>query len=412
MNTTQTTTWQKVGLGEVVDIIDGDRGNNYPGKNELLKDGYCVFLDAKNVSGTKFDFSSIQFITKQKHNVMRKGQLERRDFVLTTRGTVGNIAYYDEGIPLNCMRINSGMVILRPRHEIITDDFFYSFLISREFRDQVEALKTGSAQPQLPIRDLKLLEIGLPPILHQKRIADILSVFDDKIELNNKISRTLEEMARAIFKEWFVKPLVSGQIPKGWSRKKISDIATLNRGVSYSSADINGSGGKALVNLANFVRGGGFKLDGIKSYTGKFKANNIVRAGQVVIAMTDITQNREIVGHPARIPGSLNGAVISLDVCAIDAKSEYTEFLYFLMLRDSFAAVMASSATGTNVSHLNKNNIENYEFVLPVDSLLEKFNSIVHPLLSQKDNLEMENEKLTALRDLLLSRLMDGGIRV
>ena len=118
MITKTKTTWRTIKLGEVVEIIDGDRGKNYPGSGELVASGYSVFLNTKNVSGTKFDFSNVQFISEEKDRLLRKGELERGDFVLTTRGTIGNVAYYGKDTPYDHIRINSGMVILRPRQNI------------------------------------------------------------------------------------------------------------------------------------------------------------------------------------------------------------------------------------------------------------------------------------------------------
>ena len=96
-----------------IEIIDGDRGKNYPKKEEFSNKGECVFLNAKNVTKKGFSFSEVQFISKEKDDLLRKGKLVRGDIVLTTRGTIGNIALYDDVIPYNNMRINSGMVIYR-----------------------------------------------------------------------------------------------------------------------------------------------------------------------------------------------------------------------------------------------------------------------------------------------------------
>lgn len=400
--TTQTkTTWRKVKLGEVTEIIDGDRGANYPQKDELLRSGYCVFLDAKNVSGTKFDFSSTQFISERKHNLMRKGQLERGDFVLTTRGTVGNIAYYDSKIPHNCMRINSGMVIFRPRHDVITDDFFYSFLISREFRDQVEALKTGSAQPQLPIRDLKLFEVELPPISDQKRIAEILSTFDDKIELNNKISKTLEQMAQAIFKEWFVK----SEKTKVKS-EKLSNLGKIICGKTPSKSNSEYFGGNIpfikIPDMHNQIfilkTEDSLTQAGANSQKTKFIHKNsicvscIATVGLVAITTEDSQTNQQI--------------------NTIIPKSEiYLEFLY-LALKIIKSDLMLIGSGGSTTLNINTNVFSNIEILTPEESIINKFHELVSPFFNKILQIYRENQKLAALRDLLLPKLMSGEIKV
>ena len=107
--------WQEVKLGELpIKIIDNDRGENYPQKNEFSNEGHCLFLNTKNVTKSGFSFSKLNFITEQKDKILRQGKLQRKDLVLTTRGTVGNVAYYNEKISYNNIRINSGMVIIRP----------------------------------------------------------------------------------------------------------------------------------------------------------------------------------------------------------------------------------------------------------------------------------------------------------
>lgn len=94
-------------------IIDGDRGKNYPKQDEFSDTGYCLFLNAKNVTATGFSFENRMFITKEKDDALHNGKLERGDVVLTTRGTLGNLAFYDDSVPFENVRINSGMVILR-----------------------------------------------------------------------------------------------------------------------------------------------------------------------------------------------------------------------------------------------------------------------------------------------------------
>ena len=197
--------WRTVPLVEApVEIIDGDRGKNYPKQREFLESGHCLFLNAGNVTIDGFNFSSCAFISPDRDQRLRKGKLARHDVVLTTRGTIGNSAYYDESVPYEQIRINSGMVILRALKPSLNPRYFYLVIRSGLFLAQVQALRTGSAQPQLPIRDIKKINIPLPPLPEQRAIAHVLGTLDDKIELNRCMNETLEEMARALFKSWFV----------------------------------------------------------------------------------------------------------------------------------------------------------------------------------------------------------------
>ena len=187
-----------------IEIIDGDRGVNYPKQSDFLPIGHCVFLNARNVTASGFIFSEVSFVSRERDLLLRKGKLEFQDIVLTTRGTVGNVGFYDESVNFDHVRINSGMVILRPDQSRIAPRFLYLFLKSHLFKAQVTALATGSAQPQLPIRDIRRIQISLPTMTEQLAIAETLGALDDKIELNRRMNETLEAMARAIFKDWFV----------------------------------------------------------------------------------------------------------------------------------------------------------------------------------------------------------------
>ena len=197
--------WCTVALADApVEIIDGDRGKNYPRQQEFLESGHCLFLNAGNVTINGFNFSSCAFISSDRDQRLRKGKLVRNDVVLTTRGTLGNSAYYDESVPYEQIRINSGMVILRALKPVLHSRYLYLVIRSKLFLAQVQALRTGSAQPQLPIRDIEKITIPLPSLPEQRAIAHILGTLDDKIELNRRMNETLEEMARALFKSWFV----------------------------------------------------------------------------------------------------------------------------------------------------------------------------------------------------------------
>ncbi|CVW49621.1 type I restriction-modification system subunit S [Streptococcus pneumoniae] len=161
-------------IDNLFDIIDGDRGKNYPKSDELFSEEYCLFLNTKNVTKNGFSFDTKQFITKTKDKLLRKGKLERYDIVLTTRGTVGNVAYYDELIKYKHLRINSGMVILRPKIPNLNQKFIIHVLRNNNYSRVI----SGSAQPQLPITKLKKILLPLPPLALQNEFADFVALVD------------------------------------------------------------------------------------------------------------------------------------------------------------------------------------------------------------------------------------------
>ena len=167
-------------MTEVCEIIDGDRGKNYPTADEFSDEGYCLFLNAKNVTASGFNFDSCMFVTKEKDEVLRKGKLSRGDVVLTTRGTLGNLAFYREDVPFEHVRINSGMVILRMKQDMV-DEVYFIEQFKMQLADIKEKIASGSAQPQLPISTMDKINILIPEIEKQRQFADFVKQVDKSI---------------------------------------------------------------------------------------------------------------------------------------------------------------------------------------------------------------------------------------
>lgn len=150
--------WNYVSFGKAIEIIDGDRGVNYPKQEDFYPEGDCLFLNTGNVTTRGFDFSNCAYITKEKDTILRKGKLQHNDVVLTTRGTVGNVAFYNETMTFSEMRINSGMVILR-NLGMVSPEYIYTALRHERLQKIMTLYASGSAQPQLPIKDMKRMKI-------------------------------------------------------------------------------------------------------------------------------------------------------------------------------------------------------------------------------------------------------------
>ncbi len=172
-----------------IEIEDGDRGKNYPSPNEFSKHGYCLFLNNKNIINNKLSLDNAQYISKDKYCLLGKGVIDIGDLVLTTRGTLGNCLLFDNDVNLPA-RINSGMVIIRPRKDFIPK-FLYYYIQSNCFQKQILEMRSGSAQPQLPIKNIQNMLVPLIPISSQQHIVDTIGSIDDLIDLNNKIISNL-----------------------------------------------------------------------------------------------------------------------------------------------------------------------------------------------------------------------------
>jgi type I restriction enzyme S subunit len=408
-----------------IDIIDGDRGNNYPHSNDFLSEGYCLFLNTKNIPGFNFDFTNKLFISEEKDRELRKGKLKRGDIVLTTRGTVGNIAYYNDKIPYENVRINSGMVILRNSNDKINTDYLYYVLRSNIIKEQFKTMSSGTAQPQLPIKDLKKILLPVPNKEVQKYIFKILSSLDDKIELNNKMNRTLEKIAQAIFKHWFVdfefpdengKPYKSsggkmvdsemGQIPKGWKVETIGNVLKTVLGGTPDKTNnkfwINGT-----IPWINSGKINEFRIIQPSEYITQEAFDNsatkMMPKGTTVIAITGAT-----LGQISRLEMDMcaNQSVIGI----IENENIPSSYIY-LFIKNEIKNIIKHQ-TGGAQQHINKKNVDDHYFLIPELKVLKIFNIIVGNIMQAISNNCFQNQTLSQLRDSLLPRLMAGKIKV
>lgn len=182
-------------LKDCFDLIDGDRGPNYPKKDEYSDKGYCLFLSTKNVREFGFDFSECIYISQEKDSVLRKGKLNRGDVIITTRGTLGNVASYDEKVDFDNMRINSGMLILRKKENNILNEYSKILIASPLFKQMITDKQTGSAQPQLPAGILKEFEVPIPSIEEQTQIVQkVETYFALADEIETQVKAALENV--------------------------------------------------------------------------------------------------------------------------------------------------------------------------------------------------------------------------
>ena len=189
-------------LGDLVDFIDGDRGKNYPTFDEFTSTGYCLFLNASNVTSTGFNFDNCMFVSEEKDKLMNKGHLSPYDIVLTSRGTLGNVALYDKHIKYENVRINSGMLIIRPKTKRLSPYFIYALLKSSYMKAAIERFKSGSAQPQLPIKDLQKITFEIPESDTVLVALDrqFLAV-EESISINNNEIGHLKELSNVLLAE-------------------------------------------------------------------------------------------------------------------------------------------------------------------------------------------------------------------
>ena len=220
-----------------IKVIDGDRGKEYPKSTDFLEAGYCLFLSAKNVTKSGFLFDELQFINKDKDQKLRKGRVERGNIVLTTRGSVGQFAYFDDSVPYDVMRINSGMVVIDSSQSELSARFLYALCRSSIVAKQIDAASFGSAQPQLTVGIIKGIKLPVPPLPEQKKIAKILSTWDKAITTTEQLLTNSQQQKKALMQQ-----LLSGKkrlldsngvkFSGVWSERLLGDISKITTGSS------------------------------------------------------------------------------------------------------------------------------------------------------------------------------------
>lgn len=272
----------------------------------------------------------------------------------------------------------------------------------------------------------------------QKKIAAVLSALDDKIALNRRMNAKLEQMAKRFYDHWFVqfdfpnadgKPykasggkmvysdVLKREIPAGWEVKKIGELFTTNRGVSYSTKTITGDVGIPMINLASFSPDGSYKIDGIKLYTGEYTQEKVLKPFDLVMCNTQQTAidfSKDIIGKALLVPDIFEGDITSSHhVNTLKVQNEKLKFyLYRLFNTDYFHAYISHYASGTNIMGLDFAGVENYSAVIPSEEVLSKFADFTLDIEKKKSEIIRENKKLIVLRDRLLPLLMNGQVEV
>ena len=268
----------------------------------------------------------------------------------------------------------------------------------------------------------------------QKAISNVLANIDEKITLNTRMNAELEAMAKQLYDYWFVqfdfpdengKPYKSSggkmvynstlkrDIPAGWEVNSIINIIEpLERGISYSSEDINKNIGIPMFNLACYSKLGEYRTGELKTFSGYVKSENKTYPYDMLIACTDMTQDADIIGRPILVTEEYHSYVYSMDLIKITPKEIDKFYLYYSLRTPFYHKYIKPFASGTNVKHLKVDGIENYIISIPPAYLQSLFEKIVSNLKKKEMKIINENIDLTHLRDSLLPMLMNGQVTV
>lgn len=249
--------WTKANVNlNNIQIIDGDRGANYPKSDDFSSQGDCLFLSAKNVTKTGFVFDETSFISASKDAAMSKGKLSRGDIVLTTRGSLGHVALFSDAVEYNHIRINSGMVLLRTDAQS-EPPFIYQQLISRRFQREVERISFGSAQPQLTVKGIKKMPVSICSLPEQRKIASFLGAVDEKITHLSRKKALLEDYKKGCMQQLFSQEIRfkddDGNDFPDWEEKRLGGLAKITTG-SSNREDSDSVGEYAFFDRSNDIR--------------------------------------------------------------------------------------------------------------------------------------------------------------
>ena len=344
-------------------------------------------------------------------------------------GSVGKLFFYNEAIWPH----NTSLYIKSFKNN--NEKYIFYLLKTVDF----ERLCDSSVVPSLNRNFVYPIKVPFyDNIADQQKIAAVLSSLDDKIALNNRINAKLEQMAKRLYDYWFVqfdfpnadgKPYKSTggkmvwneelkrEIPEGWEVKKLGELFTTNRGVSYSTKTITGDIGIPMINLASFSPDGSYKIDGIKTYTGEYTEEKVLKPFDLVMCNTQQTAidfSKDIIGKALLVPDIFEGDITSSHhVNTLKVHNEKLKFyLYRLFNTDYFHAYISHYASGTNIMGLDFAGVENYSAVIPSEEILSKFADFTLDIEKKKSEIIRENKKLISLRDRLLPLLMNGQVIV
>lgn len=348
----------------------------------------------------------------------RFGVPKENDLLVTTRGTIGIPYLYRSDDRFYFA--DGNLTWIKDFKETLFPQYLYYWFLTHEGQKKVDAIAKGTAQKAVPIAGIKTLEINLPNITTQHRVVEILTSYDALITNNQKQIKLLEEAAQRLYKEWFVNlrfpgyettPITDG-IPEGWSNRPLSDVFDFVRGKSYTSKELSDTTGVLMVNLKNIRAFGGYKRNAEKRFTGQFKPTQNLRAGDLVMGVTDMTQERRLVGHVALVPDMGETMTFSMDLIKIVPKLTDKLFIYSALYYGGLSKQISPLANGVNVLHLKPEAMMGIEMLIPCDNVVRLYSQQVTPIINRIEVLQKQCDISVEARDRLLPKLMNGEIEV
>lgn len=405
--------WEEKSLTEAgMTVTDGDRGKEYPNSSELYEEGYCLFLSAKNVTKKGFLFEETQFISKDKHKKLRKGTVKRGDIILTTRGTVGQTALYDESIKYDVIRINSGMATIGCNKSEVLSTFFYAYTNSSLFKRQIESFTFGSAQPQLTLKIIKSLKVPIPPLPEQQKIANILTTWDKAIDTTERLIDNSKQQKKALMQQLLTgkKRLLDedGERFEGeWEESRIGDFGEIYSGgtpsttkSTYWDGDIDWITPTDITKQdKRYINSSKRRItkEGLKNSSAK-----LVPAGSLLVCTRATIGAMAITSHAMCTNQGFKNIVPNDDYDI--------EFIYYLLSFNPNQLIRRAS--GSTFLELSKSEFEAIKFKTPQLKEQQKIAAVLTNADKEIDLLEQQLADLQQEKKALMQMLLTGKKRV
>lgn len=431
--------WRQYALVDLCSLItDGKHGDC----QDEFGSGY-YFLSVKDVLDNRLVYDNARQITMADfQETHRRTNLEPGDILFTNTGTIGRMAIVPESPLTRRTTFQKSVAILKPRRDQVEPHFLYYTLKFDNAR--LSELAAGTTQKNLLLKDFRSFKVKIPSFQEQRIIAHILGTLDDKIELNRRMNETLEAMARALFKSWFVdfEPVRAkmdgrwrkgqslpglpahlydlfpnrlvdselGEIPEGWKNGCLDEITGFLSGYAFKSSDWVDQG-VPVVKIGS-VRPGIVDLSAV-SFVSEQVAQSAKRfrlsPGDLLIGMTGYVGEVGLVPHTDNLP-LLNQRVgkFVLD----HAGTASLAFLYCLTRQMDFKTQVEIKSHGTAQANVSAEAILSIQILVPPIRVREEFNKGGQPILDRILANHFEVVALSSVRDALLPKLISGELRV
>lgn len=414
--------WKEVRLGDIADVQTGPFGSQLHKENYVNRGTPIVTVE--HLGNKWFTSQNLPMVSDEDKMRLSKYCSQEGDVIFSRVGSVDRCSYVSKEysgwlFSGRCLRV-------RPRSGI-NPEYLYYFLTNEGTKQYIRNIAVGATMPSINTKLLNEVPIKIPSLVDQHRIASILSSLDRKIELNNKINADLEEMAQAIFKNWFVdfEPFKDGKfvdselgmIPEGW---KVSQIADIPHILETGKRPKGGAVEKGIPSVgAEHVKGMcAYDYSKTKYITPDFAAK--LKTGKIegyeLMIYKDggkpgyFIPNFSIFGegYPFR-ECYLNEHVFKLD---FNRDKGFNIFCYFFFKTDVIMSYFNSQGAKAAIPGINKKDVENIYILSPENEAVKEFGKFALPLFEQMLKNAVENRTLSLLRDTLLPRLMSGELEV